>query len=364
MTGGVKGRYFVPFLNSRCSAAKNHQQRVVAALKKAMPFRALFVLATADLYLHGPGDEKEKIAAALASVLAILLHMQLAYVLAELVWFAVFVRAWQSPSSGQRALPQIEQGPLATAAAAPAQQPGLPEAPAELRQAVDESLAVFLKNIGPTSSDGDAWSVLTQDGPVTVSSTPYKGQNFLRWKLEISNVWGPAQGIYDELFDYNKRCGPNGWDKALSGGRIHKQFADGYRVVIYATAPALGGLVTGREFVDGRVLKFPAEGGVLVGGLGLDAKKWKDTLGANYPEGDSSLTRALSFPGGGFVLSAANGQAPADKSTPALWKFTMVTAVLLGGWLPQSSINSATSQVMLESAKLTVEHLKKKFPRD
>ena len=173
---------------------------------------------------------------------------------------------------------------------------------------------------------------------------------------------GPVDGIYDELFNYSKRCGPNGWDKSVAGGRIVKQFADGYRVVIYSTAPALGGLVTGREFVDGRVIRYPSEGGLVLSGIGLEEKVWKPVLGADYPEGDSSLTRARAFPGGGFSLTPI-GAPPPDRTTPALWKFTLVSAVLLGGWLPQSSINSATSQVLVESSKLTIEHLKRKFPK-
>jgi hypothetical protein len=325
-----------------------------------MPFRALFILAAADCYLHGPGDAKEKMAAALASVLALALHWQAGYILAELVWFAVFVRAWQLSTS---AAPPASAAPPVAASPAPAPASnGLPDMPAAIKRECEDSLAKFVKNCGPTTCDGEPWTMLSNEGGLVVSSAPYSGKSFLRWKVEIAEVYGPSDGIYEELFNYSKRCGPNGWDKAVAGGRVHKQFADNYKIVIYATAPALGGLVTGREFVEARYVTFPAEGGLLLSGVGLPEKPYKQTLGADYPVGDASLTRALGYPGGGFKLTPV-GPAPADGKTPGLWKWVLVSNVELGGWLPQSSINSATSQVLVESSKETLKHLHELFPR-
>ncbi|KAH9256961.1 hypothetical protein BASA81_004782 [Batrachochytrium salamandrivorans] len=123
--------------------------------------------------------------------------------------------------------------------------------PEALKKLVDQSVIEFEKHrLGDLTCDGAKWEVVsrTPDGDV-ISKAEFPGQSFLRWRIE-STVYGKFDQVIDEMFNFSKRAGPQGWDPKLASGLIHKTYDDGYRLCQLATNPVLGGLVSGREFVE------------------------------------------------------------------------------------------------------------------
>lgn len=187
---------------------------------------------------------------------------------------------------------------------------------------------------------------------------PYPGKSFLRYKTEFS-AYGPRQGVYEELFDYGKRCKSNGgWDDALDWGKVIKELGDGYRIVEYATTPQYGGRISSREFVDGRLIQDRPDGGLIVVGANLDAAKFP----ALCPPKPAGVERGTSYPGSGCILEPLTTDGDV-KTAPREWKITIVAAVDIGGSIPQWMTNSATSSVLQSSSEGTKKHLAKCFPR-
>ena len=118
---------------------------------------------------------------------------------------------------------------------------------------------------------------------------------------------------------------------------------------LYYTAPAAGGMVSSREVVDvGLSENIPATGGVRYVNLSL-----KSDLQRLLPQIPTKIVgvRAFSHPGSGIVIEPVAGGAPNT------FKYTIVTAIDLGGWLSASIINQATSQALLESHQIMCKHL-------
>lgn len=222
---------------------------------------------------------------------------------------------------------------------------------------------MFLKNReGPVSCDGEPWEQLVDSDGDKIWRAKYPGQNIYRWRAH-STLFGPQSGIVSELFDYTKRAGPNGWDKNLAKGRCHKEFDGGYKILIYSTNPVLAGLISPREFVEGRLVKPKEPGNIyIMAGVGLDEKIFGPALGSDFPVGDSKCTRAQAFPGGGmYIYPAVPGL---DPETPQEWHYQLVVNTAIGGWVPTSTINSASRQVLEEAAKLQKSHMLSKFKKN
>lgn len=319
----------------------------------------VFALAAGDCYLNGPClHEAEKHAAIFLSIVALAINMQWAYLLSELAWFVVFARTGFSVTS----VPVVDTpaaavaAPVVTAPAAPTN--SIPEA---LKKLVDQSVLEFEKHrLGDLTCDGAKWEVVSRsaDGDV-ISKAEFPGQSFLRWRIE-STVYGKFDQVIDEMFNFSKRAGPHGWDPKLASGVVHKTYDGGYRLCQLATNPMLGGMVSGREFVEVRhVLQDDDALTFRNSGVSVDEKPWKAKLGKDFPPTDKNLTRAVSYSGGGFHLSPA---VPGlGKDVAQTWNYQLVNCTAIGGWIPVSTINSATGTALLEVTQHTKAHFLKKF---
>ena len=328
-------------------------------------FQALFLASSVDCFLHGHGDATLKGVALGVSLLAVALNSQWAFVLAEVVWFAVFAKAHlegnkPSSSPASKTTSGKREGEDGAGQGGPQVDANAP--PPELKRVVDASMVQFLKNVeGTHTCDNQPWTLVTQKEGVRAYSAVYPNQKFLRWRIEVDDLYGPSNEVYDELFDFEKRCGPKGWDEAIAWGRVIRQYSDGYRVVNYSPAPAAGGLISGREFVEGRVIQRSPDGSVLAAGTGLEQSKWKSII-PEFPAPKEGLTVGLGYPGGGVRITPAPGE-PQDVNVPRKHKFVLVTNADLGGWLFPSVINTATPQALVDSTIFTKQHLDRKFKR-
>jgi hypothetical protein len=300
--------------------------------------------------------EEEKLVAIAVSIAAVLVNAQYAFILAEIVWFIVFARAgWEATETRTTTV-------TVSTTLAVSDEPikSKNQCPAQLKKAIDESLEMFIKNReGDTTCDGEKWELQSDSNGDKVWKAKYPGQSIYRWRAE-STLFGPKSGVIGEMFDYAKRAGPSGWDINLAKGRIHKEFDDNYKVLIYSTNPVYGGAVSSREFVEGRVVKPNQPNGAhLLAGLGLDEKVWGAILGADFPKGDKGCTRALAFPGGGFYMWPVDSSL--DPETPQEWRYQLVVNTALGGWLPTVTINAATAQVLADATRTQKQHLLTKF---
>ena len=324
-------------------------------------FRALFLAAAADCFLNGPGAQTEKSAALALCVVAVALNAQLAFVVAELAWFAVFAKAHLEAAKAPSMPAAAAAAVVVSEATTTTTSTGEPQPPPELKRLVDESKALLKTNIaGTTSSDGETWTLAKERDGVRIYSCKFPGQSFMRWRVETDEFYGPSKAMLDELFDYGKRCGANGWDAALTYGKVCKEYAGGYKVVHFATAPAAGGMVTSRDFVEARHVEMLPEGGAFIASAGLDEKKHKALVGSAFPKGLDGATRGLGFPGSGVQITPAPG-APNDVNAPRKHRFVLVTASSLGGWLPTSLVNSATGDALVDSTLFTIQYLRRKF---
>jgi len=323
-----------------------------------MMFRLLFTAAVGDCYLNGPClREEEKLVAMVISIIAVLLNEQYAFILAELAWFAVFARAgWDN-----KAVAPVGQVAAANQnGTAHVEEKKANECPPALKKAIDHSLELFLKNKeGDKSCDGETWELMSEIDGDKIWRAKYPGESIFRWRAR-STLYGPLSGILAEMFDYAKRAGPGGWDPNLAKGRIHKEYDGGYKILVYSSNPVMGGLISPREFIEGRIVKPNQPGGeYLLAGVGLDQKTFGPVLGADFPAQDKNCTPAKSFPGGGFCMSPVN---PAlDPETPQEWHYTLVANTAIGGWIPTSTINTATAQVLTEATKFQKIHMNKRF---
>lgn len=317
-------------------------------------FQILFCLAVSDCYLNGPSTrEEEKYIAIAFSIIALLFNTQWFYIVAELVWFLIFARAtWElksiSPESSQTGGTQESKPPSTENLV-----------PDILKRAILDSKEKFLKNrIGDRSCDGETWEEQSRNDGDVISRAKYPGQAFYRWRVQGS-LFGTFEGIISEMFDYSKRCGGvGGWDANLAKGEIVKDWDGGYRLCMFSTNPVYGGAVSGREFVEARIIE-KSENEFLVSGVGLEEKEWRPKLGSVYPTGDKNLTKALIFPGGGFHMSQANPDLPVGQAQD--WKYELVTNSALGGWIPTVTINKATASVLAEATVTQKKHMKDKF---
>jgi len=318
----------------------------------------LFAVAVSDCYLNGPAlREEEKLLAVGLSVVAVIGDLQWLFLLAELGWFIVFARAGWEPKESAVLNVQPVSGAAAVKEEVKVAKNSVPE---PLKKVVDASYEMFLKNRqGDISCDGEKWELQSDVSGDKIWRAKYPGQSVYRWRAE-STLYGPLSGILGELFDYTKRAGPTGWDPNLAKGRVHKQYDDGYKILIYSSNPVLGGLISPREFVEVRVVKgLQPDGSYSFSGVGIDEKMFGSILGSDFPQTDKNCTRASALPGGGFYMFPVTPGL--DPETPQEWKFQLSVSTLAGGWLPASTVNSAAATVLGESIQAQKAHIAKIF---
>ena len=218
---------------------------------------------------------------------------------------------------------------------------------------------MFLKNrSGDITCDGTTWELMSEDNGDKTWRAEIPGEPIYRWRSEVT-VFGPRSGILSELFDYSKRAGPQGWDPNLANGRVHKEYPGGYKILVYSSNPVFGGVVSGREFFEIRYIKETSDNSYLFSGCGIDEGQFKSILGSDFPEGDKSLTRAYALPGGGFYMWQLKPDL--DPEVPQEWRYVLVLASKIGGWLPSATVNKASAAVLADAMKLQKSHLNKCF---
>jgi hypothetical protein len=334
-----------------------------------MPFfRVLFLAAAVDCYLHGPGAQIEKAIAAIACVVACLINFQWGFILAELVWVGVFIKAYienekQKQSSHGNSTTK-QNGTITTTSPPPPTTSSTNAVPKNLKSIVDSSMELYLKNeFGPVTCDGVPWVEFKSVDGIKIERADYPGRSFKRWRITADGLYGPSEGVYKQLFDYNVRCPPNGWDHNIAWGKIVKEFDDYYRIVNYATASAAGGAVSSREFVEIRHVVMVPTGGFYLSGLSVDDSMVQPFVpGFKGASAGPAGTRATSYPGGGARLQVMEGE-PSDINVPRMHRFVMVTNVDLSGWLTQGLINSATTDALIDSTNETRAHLNRLYKK-
>jgi hypothetical protein len=311
-----------------------------------------------DCYLNGPSlREEEKLLALACSIVAVLLNEQYAFILAEIAWFIVFARSGIDGLTPPAAKVTTTTVAVKSVVTEEKNQNACPE---PMKKAIQESLEAFKKNReGDITSDGQTWELVKEENGDKIWRAKLPGQSIYRWRAQ-STLYGPRSGVLSELFDYSKRAGPQGWDPNLAKGRVHKEYDGNYKILIYSSNPVMGGLISPREFVEGRLVLDKEPNGVyMLSGIGLDEKTWAPILKADYPARDKNCTAAKAFPGGGFFMAPV--QPGLDPETPQEWNYQLVVCTEIGGWLPTSTINAATAQVMQEATQMQKAHTIKKF---
>jgi hypothetical protein len=328
-----------------------------------LAFAVPFLVFTLDVWQHGPVPAPLKHVGLAASLLALPVLRFEAFVAAELLWLALIAYAAAAGEPGKAATEEGEAGKPAAAAAA-AVESGPPAVPAEGERRLQDGLQKALINLdggdGKNNSEGKPWKQQQDSDGIKVWNSELPGESCKRWRCETVVKAPSIQALLEELFNFDVRAGPNGWDSAVKEGKVLAVFkGDNYSLARMSTNAAAGGAVSSREFIDIRAKYVggghPAcpEGGALITNVGLEPKKDKSWLPA-MPSEDKNLVLGKSLPGGGVRISPVAGQ-------PGLFKYEMVTNMSLGGWLPSSVINSATGGALVESMQLMHAHLKKKF---
>lgn len=314
----------------------------------------LFVLFAGDVFLHAPVDGSLKKVGLAASLAAPLVGAMEAFVAVELLWVVLLV--YSQAKRGERA--QKLKAEAAAAAASAKGGGGPPELSKQAQDKADEALRLFIANLDSTENcDKKPWKLEKSQDGIEVFYSDFPGQSIKRWKAVCTIKGKSLDAIVDELFNFDKRVGANGWDTAIKEGKVVASYNPScYSLARMVTNAAGGGTISSREFFDLRVKhkggENPAapEGGIVVASVGLDPNK--DKWVPNIPKPNKSLVTGQSFPGGGCRITPVAGK-------PDTFKYEMCTNMNLNGWIPVSAINSATSSALLESHQAMCKHLSK-----
>eukprot|EP00511_Aplanochytrium_stocchinoi_P003159 CAMPEP_0204833692 /NCGR_PEP_ID=MMETSP1346-20131115/17500_1 /ASSEMBLY_ACC=CAM_ASM_000771 /TAXON_ID=215587 /ORGANISM="Aplanochytrium stocchinoi, Strain GSBS06" /LENGTH=318 /DNA_ID=CAMNT_0051966399 /DNA_START=22 /DNA_END=979 /DNA_ORIENTATION=- len=313
-------------------------------------FVIIFALFTADVWLNSPLDVVPKNAGLLVAILAAAAEnvFGYGYVVSGLVWIGLFLFTKEKEKIVEEEKKKEEEQEKA----------GLPTLHPEGVKKVEESRKLFLENLnGGTTSDGIPW-VLQAEDKATKSKffwADFPGHSIKKWKCEVLIENANVQHLLEEVFNFEKRCGPNGWDVAIKDGKVLRKYEGGiYSLSLASTHPAGGGVISSREFLDLRGLYLEGDNvpkdGLVLAMCSVDPKKDKKWF-TNMPKGNSKLVRGYAFPGSGVRVT------PVDGTNNLL--FETVSIIELNGWIPTSVINQATSSAMIDSNKMMQAHLRK-----
>lgn len=219
--------------------------------------------------------------------------------------------------------------------------PQAPQLPPALASELQAAMGKLLANLdGARNHDGLAWEQKARSSSTEAYCSPLAGSTRLIFKVRaVASVPARFQtaDVREHICDWRRRMV---WDgKTIQEGRLCVQFADMTDLAIYSSAPALGGSVSSREWLDFRRFRMLPEnegGGFIMALLSVDPKALPATLQPRFKDG---CVRAKSHPGGGLRARpcgpAAEGRRP--------WEVVLVVNVELGGWLPVKLINQATT---------------------
>jgi hypothetical protein len=312
-----------------------------------MLFSVVFAGAVLDALVNGPKlvGWRLYLVAALA-LLAVVLQESLGFILVEAVIIALFAESAVSERRSKKEAAEAAKA-KALAAKAPEDDRELPEA---IRKLMEKAREYYLKNLngGSTNAYGGEWKLMVEDSGVQVFQSDFPGHKCKFWKVE-AEVTADFETLKRELVDYDLRCR---WDTGLLSGKIIKRFnkipdlGDPTLDIVY-TQPAAGGMVASREIIDVGIIA-DADGGF-------------DYINCTLP---SPLTlkeipkkavgeRAFSHLGSGMSVKPVGG-------VPHRYKYTLITALDLGGWLPTGVINSATTGALLDGTKAMLTHMASK----
>ena len=240
----------------------------------------------------------------------------------------------------------------------------------------DEVLAKDLQLSSDVASDGNKWNVaLKADGVTVWWSDVRDRKGARRWRIEADGLWGTTLEIAHELHDFTKRCrsaeNPKPWDSTFSWGMLLGMYdAPGkpgkedeyYEVLHYATAPAAGGMVSSRDFVQGVWVQRLPHTGIRLSETSMDTFASKLELPADLATGVPRLAeinkgvagclRGTLYSGCGVELVPLDPAS--DPAKPRMHKYISVTNSGDAGWVPQALLN----QVMAESLKSAVVNLR------
>lgn len=263
----------------------------------------------------------------------------------------------------ERALAEAAKTALAKEGGAPGEEV-FETLPKELSDVAVESWKKFRLNLDQNKScDGEPWKLLVDKPELKIYNCNLPGESWKRWKIEAT-VEGDSKLLDSEVINYDTRI--SGWDTALLYGKTHKIYvppegveADNAVVVTYATTPAAGGSVPSRQFMDlGLFRHYKVEGednenlAIEFSMVGLDRKKFKKYC---PPEDKRGFVQGNTFSGCGLLLVPLETTLPCRK-----WKYTLISAIDLGGWLMPSLVNSATTQALTEQTENMIAHMRKK----
>mmetsp|Transcript_2509 Transcript_2509/g.4143 ORF Transcript_2509/g.4143 Transcript_2509/m.4143 type:complete len:332 (+) Transcript_2509:6-1001(+) len=319
-----------------------------------------FAAFAVDLWLHGPVPVPLNHAGLGFSLVAAAMARTEGFLIAELVWVVLLV--WTLATELSLGTTEAPAKDLSDAAASPKKaSSGPPDLPSEGKRLLDDALKKLEGNLQEKQNcDGLPWKVTSEKDGVKVYCSDFPGQSIKRWKVDVTIKGDSLDAILAELFDFDKRVGPSGWDTAIKEGSTLFEFkGDRYKISRMVTNAAAGGSVSSREFIDLRAL-VPSEelkgfptGGVIMCNTSVDYKRDKSWL-PKIKGPDKSLVTGKSFPGGGVAVIPVKGE-------PNTFKYTLVTSMALRGWVPVSVINTATGDALVESHQAMLQHLAKKF---
>eukprot|EP00659_Diplonema_papillatum_P012641 gene12641-19581_t len=223
------------------------------------------------------------------------------------------------------------------------------QAPAGLRDLMRTTLrdteAAFFTSATP---EGCAWTKEKSEPYHIVSAKHRSNPN--RWfRLETVVPGLDAEAMMGIIANPDKKLE---WDKTLTWIHAAKRFeVDGHwmDVEAFTSAPAVGGVVSPRLFVDGRLTKIVrnAQGRIekvisVTAGIKRCAP-YAEEVGLTRIEklaSKTKLIRAYTSPGNGIFFEALPNGA---------LKLVVLVHIDIGGWLPVSLINTATATAMCSS---------------
>jgi len=318
-------------------------------------FSLFFAGFAADVYRHGPIKHGLVRGFALSiSFAAILFSRFEGFVLAELVWLLALAASIVLNCKEER-----EDKDAAARKKASPRSLGPPPLPKTGHEEVEESMKQLIGNLDDKlSCDGKPWKLQQDKDGIQVYCADFPGKSTKRWKAVCIIRGATLEEIEEEVFNFDNRSGQYGWDTAIKEGKILITFKEGKHVLSRMVTNAVaGGAISSREFFDLRWQLHENDhpeapkGGMIATMVGLNPKHDKKWL-PKLPNADSRFVLGQSYQGGGIKLTPIG-----EKE----FKYEIVNNVDLGGWIPTSVINTATSSAILESHQAMLQHLTKKF---
>lgn len=303
-------------------------------------FSGLFALVFLDAIVNGPTLVGPRLYAVIAAAfVAVALQHIAGFVAAELVLIVVLAESAFLERKAKQ-----EEAERAKAKAVEVVDDK--EFPTAAKQYLLQGRDLFAKNAAAdVNAFGQPWTVLATDGQVSISRSDYPNQKCKFWKAECE-ISGELETLKKEILDYDYRLK---WDTGIASGRVLKSYNDmeeGHPdLCIFYTAPAAGGAVSSRELIDLGLL-IDVEGG-------FDYINCSPPKGMTFKEAPTKVTgeRGFTHQGSGMRIRPIPGT---NK-----YKYMLISAIDLGGWLLPSIVNSATTGALMDSTKAMITHLEK-----